>query len=81
MRIHMSATAVADGDEDVRQMCATVAQAGAGTGGNALHSRCQLLLRMRWLLPNGAVRAVLCKDAHQMHAAVGSGGDENLKLM
>jgi len=28
-----------------------------------------------------AVRALLYKDAHQMRAAVGSGGDENLKLM
>jgi hypothetical protein len=28
-----------------------------------------------------AVRTVLCKDAQQMHAAVGSGGDENVKFM
>ena len=25
---------------------------GAGTGGNGVHNRCQLLFRMRWLLPN-----------------------------
>ena len=28
-----------------------------------------------------AVRTVLCKNAQQMHAAVGSGGDENVKFM
>jgi len=28
-----------------------------------------------------AVRTVLCKDAQQMHAAVGSGGEENVKFM
>ena len=28
-----------------------------------------------------AVRTVLCKDAQQMHAAVGSGGNENVKFM
>jgi hypothetical protein len=33
----------------------------------------------RWT--RGAVRGVLCKDAHKMPAAVGSGGDENLTLM
>ena len=28
-----------------------------------------------------AVRTVLCKDAQEMHAAVGCGGEENVKFM
>jgi hypothetical protein len=59
----MSVTAVAGSDEDVRQMCATVAQAGAGTGGNAVHSRCQLLS------DHDAVVAVRV-DAHEYHFAL-----------
>ena len=52
----MNATAVAGGDEDVRQMCATVAQAAvpARVAMLAVHRRCQLLFRTRWLLPNRA---------------------------
>ena len=31
--------------------------------------------------PRAAVRTVLCKDGHQMHAAVDAGGDENVRQM
>ena len=53
---HMHAAVVAGGDEDVRQMCATVAQAAvpARVAMLAVHRRCQLLFRTRWLLPNRA---------------------------
>ena len=51
--LQMHAAADAGGDETVWQTCATVAQAAVlGTGGNGLHSRCQLSLRMYGSLPN-----------------------------
>jgi len=31
--------------------------------------------------PRAAVRTVLCKDGHQMHAAVDAGGDENVRQL
>jgi hypothetical protein len=40
---------------DLRDSCAGCC---AGTGGNGVHGRCQLLFRMRWLLPNRVHRPV-----------------------